>query len=304
MNVACSICLESFTLTSDIYSTPCGHVFHCHCIQKWLKTGNQYCTHCRQNCTINEITKLHFSENESALEENYVATKLESENQKLQQEVDALKARELEANKKCNQLELENVILQQKVNASKWRELGSKQKFADLKEENKKLHTAFCQGRSNCAGMDRVLKMQRRKIYNKSQKIAELEAKCNQILGILRKNGSVSESISDALVENNTAFASSNFVSATLTGSGNEGEIGSSSGGTGSNPLAYLRNHEQFQQMKRVLQQNPGMLKSLLQNIGQSNPELLQIISQNKEAFIRLINESDDESTSGSDSMF
>ena len=122
MNVACSICLESFTLTSDIYSTPCGHVFHCHCIQKWLKRGNQYCTHCRQSCTINEITRLHFSENKSTLEENYVATKLESKNQKLLQEVNALKARALEANKKCNQLELENVKLQQKVNASKWQE--------------------------------------------------------------------------------------------------------------------------------------------------------------------------------------
>ena len=45
--------------------------------------------------------------------------------------------------------------------------------------------------------------------------------------------------------------------------------------------------------MKRLLQQNPGMLNALLQNIGQSNPELLQIISQNQEAFIRMINESE-----------
>ena len=44
---------------------------------------------------------------------------------------------------------------------------------------------------------------------------------------------------------------------------------------------------------------NPGMLNSLLQNIEQSNPKLLQIISQNQEAFIRMINESDD-TTSGS----
>merc|ERR1712166_900739 len=46
---------------------------------------------------------------------------------------------------------------------------------------------------------------------------------------------------------------------------------------------------EEFQQMKRLLQQNPGMLNALL-----------QIISQNQEAFIRMINESDDGSTSGS----
>ena len=75
---------------------------------------------------------------------------------------------------------------------------------------------------------------------------------------------------------------------------------GGSEGETGSNPLAFLRNQEEFQQMKRLLQQNPGMLNALLQNIGQSNPDLLQIISQNQEAFIRMINESDDGSTSGS----
>lgn len=86
---------------------------------------------------------------------------------------------------------------------------------------------------------------------------------------------------------------------ASAAGTGSE-ETGSSGGtGGGSNPLAFLRNREEFQQMKRLLQQNPGMLNALLQNIGQSNPELLQIISQNQEAFIRMINESDD-SSSGS----
>merc|ERR550519_2526270 len=94
---------------------------------------------------------------------------------------------------------------------------------------------------------------------------------------------------SDAPAESNPASAA---------GTGSE-ETGSSGGTGGSNPLAFLRNQEEFQQMKRLLQQNPGMLNALLQNIGQSNPELLQIISQNQEAFIRMINESDD-SSSGS----
>ena len=85
------------------------------------------------------------------------------------------------------------------------------------------------------------------------------------------------------------APAESNPASAAGTGSEETG----SSGGSGNNPLAFLRNQEEFQQMKRLLQQNPGMLNALLQNIGQSNPELLQIISQNQEAFIRMINEPD-----------
>merc|ERR1719330_48856 len=105
--------------------------------------------------------------------------------------------------------------------------------------------------------------------------------------------GTGSESSSDA-----PASAGTNPVLAALAGSGGE-ETGSSAAGTGANPLAFLRNQEEFQQMKRLLQQNPGMLNALLQNIGQSNPELLQIISQNQEAFIRMINESDD-TTSGS----
>merc|ERR1711970_1435500 len=59
----------------------------------------------------------------------------------------------------------------------------------------------------------------------------------------------------------------------------------------GENPLAFLRDHEMFQQIRSVIQQNPGMLSTMLQQIGQSNPQLLQIISQNQEAFIRMINE-------------
>merc|ERR1712126_148998 len=62
---------------------------------------------------------------------------------------------------------------------------------------------------------------------------------------------------------------------------------------TGENPLAFLREHEMFQQIRSVIQQNPGMLSTMLQQIGQSNPQLLQIISQNQEAFIRMINEGD-----------
>lgn len=63
------------------------------------------------------------------------------------------------------------------------------------------------------------------------------------------------------------------------------------SGQGGENPLAFLRDHEMFQQIRSVIQQNPNMLSTMLQQIGSSNPQLLQIISQNQEAFIRMINE-------------
>ena len=59
------------------------------------------------------------------------------------------------------------------------------------------------------------------------------------------------------------------------------------------NPLAFLRNQEPFQQMKRLLQQNPNMFGALLRHVGQSNPELFNIIRQNRDAFMLLVNEPD-----------
>ncbi|XP_035230210.1 UV excision repair protein RAD23 homolog B-like isoform X2 [Stegodyphus dumicola] len=61
--------------------------------------------------------------------------------------------------------------------------------------------------------------------------------------------------------------------------------------GSDSEPLSFLRNQPQFQQMRQVIQQNPQLLNAVLQQIGQNNPQLLQLISQNQEAFVRMLNE-------------
>ena len=69
------------------------------------------------------------------------------------------------------------------------------------------------------------------------------------------------------------------------------------SGGSNENPLAFLRNQEEFPQIKILFQQNPNMLSAL--RGGQSNLELLNIISQNRDAFIRMVNEPDGGSGGG-----
>lgn len=48
-------------------------------------------------------------------------------------------------------------------------------------------------------------------------------------------------------------------------------------GSTGENPLEFLRDQPQFQNMRQVIQQNPALLPALLQQLGQENPQLLQV---------------------------
>lgn len=69
--------------------------------------------------------------------------------------------------------------------------------------------------------------------------------------------------------------------------------------GTEEDPLAFLRDQPQFQQMRAVIQQNPTLLNAVLQQIGQTNPALLQAISQHQQAFVRMLNEPTNPSAGG-----
>ena len=56
-------------------------------------------------------------------------------------------------------------------------------------------------------------------------------------------------------------------------------------------PLQALRNHPQFNDLRRLVQSNPAMLQQVLTQIGQQQPDLLREINANQAAFLELMNE-------------
>ena len=72
---------------------------------------------------------------------------------------------------------------------------------------------------------------------------------------------------------------------------GGAGSLGAA-GATGN--LDFLRENPMFQQLRQLVQQQPQMLESVLQQVGNSNPQLAQLISQHPDQFIQLLSEGGD----------
>lgn len=62
-------------------------------------------------------------------------------------------------------------------------------------------------------------------------------------------------------------------------------------------PLSQLRNHPQINQLRTLVQSNPGTLQAVLTQIGQQQPDLLQEINGNQELFLQIMNEPVSESS-------
>ncbi|ORX36538.1 UV excision repair protein Rad23, partial [Anaeromyces robustus] len=67
----------------------------------------------------------------------------------------------------------------------------------------------------------------------------------------------------------------------------------------GQNNLAFLNNNPEFQRLRELIHTNPQLLQPILQQLGQSNPELMEVISANPDAFVRLLEEGMSEEQQG-----
>ena len=62
-------------------------------------------------------------------------------------------------------------------------------------------------------------------------------------------------------------------------------------GSGGGNPLAELRNHPQFNQLRQLVRDNPAALENALQQIAAQSPPLLEAIRANPAEFLQMHNE-------------
>ncbi|GMR36719.1 hypothetical protein PMAYCL1PPCAC_06914, partial [Pristionchus mayeri] len=77
------------------------------------------------------------------------------------------------------------------------------------------------------------------------------------------------------------------------------GVIDAASGRRENPGVGLLRGLPQFDEIRRLVRENPQLLPELLAQVGQANPQLMQIIQQDPAAFAAILNEPDEVGAGG-----
>jgi UV excision repair protein RAD23 len=109
----------------------------------------------------------------------------------------------------------------------------------------------------------------------------------------------IPDAVSSALASSSTSPRST----AATPPAPSTGATGASSSSLASRqPLQSLREHPQFDALRRLVQSNPAMLQQVLTQIGQQQPELLREINDNQALFLEMMNEPISEASSSATS--
>ncbi|KAK7487641.1 hypothetical protein BaRGS_00021060 [Batillaria attramentaria] len=157
MRAQCCICADLFvTDGTDIAATPCGHVFHGHCLGRWLATSSS-CPSCRKNVNhLTVIPKLFF---DIAEDENK-----EGDADKLSNEVQSLRTQVTE--------------LQQEKSKSKTKEKELKEKLKKKDDEVEGLGVLLRREQDTVAALQRMLKqLEAQKREHENERVEFMRAK-------------------------------------------------------------------------------------------------------------------------------
>jgi hypothetical protein len=55
----CCICVDDFKKGLELHQTPCGHIFHTHCLAQWIesKIAKPDCPYCREQIKFEDSSK-------------------------------------------------------------------------------------------------------------------------------------------------------------------------------------------------------------------------------------------------------
>jgi chromosome segregation ATPase len=156
--IACPKCMISFTLDSDISTTPCGHVIHTDCID-WANEKID-CFECQKACEIGQIIKLCFTESQSAIEEQILINDSEQKS--------------LEFDEKMLELEEKRRMCDEQLSEKSTEIIQAKKKYKKLEKEKLEKKLGFHKAKKNL----------KKSIIEANKQIKALEKEENRLEGL------------------------------------------------------------------------------------------------------------------------
>ncbi|XP_030761865.1 E3 ubiquitin-protein ligase TRAIP [Sitophilus oryzae] len=184
MNLSCIICSDLFVPTSDIYSTPCGHIFHYHCLIHWLD-NSKTCPQCRTKTTTNSLLRLYINVTSSDNSEDATVLQHKLDGVEFQMRLKDKDISNLQAKKK--ELNKQNVALRSEIKRLELEEVTHQSAIAALKDQIKFFKTKS----QNCDSLIEQVSQLKNKLKDLEHVQAAVTASRSYVDDIIRNENSM-----------------------------------------------------------------------------------------------------------------